>query len=92
MSLDVNANKTKNKKVPRNILVSKNTQSELTAKLSDPKLLDALLNSMNSSFSSKNGRVTAVVAKSKVSKATENQAMLGPEPSTRCRHSNNGEE
>ena len=45
--------KTKNKKVPRNILVSINTQSELTAELSDPKLLGALLNSVNSALNSK---------------------------------------
>ena len=39
--------------VSRNSLVSKNTQSELTAELLDPKLLGALLNSVNSSFNSK---------------------------------------
>ena len=43
----------KTKKVPRNILVSINTQSELTAELSDPKLLGALLNSVNSALNSK---------------------------------------
>ncbi len=43
----------KTKKVPRNILVSINTQSELTAELSDPKLLGALLNSVSSSFKKK---------------------------------------
>ena len=53
ISLDVNANKTKNKKVPRNILVSINTQSELTAELLGPKLLGALLNSVNSTLNSK---------------------------------------
>ena len=56
--------KTKNKKVPRNILVSINTQSELIAELSDPKLLGALLHTVNSSFNSKQeGRVTTVVTK-----------------------------
>ena len=57
-----------------------NTQSELTAKLSDPELSDpelsgALLNSVSSSFNSKQeGRVTAVVAKEKYHTATKNQA------------------
>ena len=53
MSLDEMPTRPKTKKVPRNILVSINTQSELTAELSDPKLLGALLNSVNSSFNSK---------------------------------------
>ena len=46
-----------------------NTQSELTAELSDPKLLGALLNSPSSFFNSKQeGRVTAVVAKARYQK------------------------
>ena len=68
ISLDESANKTKNiKKLPRNILVSINTQSELTAELLDPKLLGALLNSVNSTLNRK-GRVTAVVAKARYQK------------------------
>ncbi len=52
-----------------------NTQSELTAELSDPELSDALLNSVNSSFNSKQeGGLTAVVAKAKYHRATKNQA------------------
>ena len=66
-----------------------NTQSELTAELSDPKLLGALLNGVNSSFNSKQeGRVTAVVAKAMNHKATENQAKQRVKHSARCRPSN----
>ena len=51
------------------------TQSEITAKLSDPELLEALLNNVSSSFKSKKeGRVTAVVAKARYPLATKNQA------------------
>ena len=51
------------------------TQSERTAKMSDPKLSGAFSNNVNSSFNSKReGRVTAVVAKGRYKKATENQA------------------
>ena len=39
------------------------TQSEITAKLSDPKLSGELFNSVNSPLTGKEGRVTAVVAK-----------------------------
>ncbi len=64
----MHANKTNTNKT-RIILVSINTQSELTAELSDPKLLGALLNSVNSSFNIKQeGRVTAVVAKARYQK------------------------
>ena len=52
-----------------------NTQSELTAKMSDPELLGALLNNVSSSFNSEQERrVTAVVAKAKYHIATKNQA------------------
>ncbi len=54
---------------------STNTQSELTAELSDPKLLGALLNSVITSFNSEHeGRVTAVVPKARYLIATKNQA------------------
>ena len=44
----------------------KKTQCEITAKLSDPKMLGAFLNNVNSFFKSeKEGRVTAVVAKAR---------------------------
>ncbi len=54
---------------------SKNhTKSELTAKLLDPKLSGALLNSVNSSFNNEqDGRVTAVVAQARYQRATKNQ-------------------
>ena len=53
-----------------------NTQSELTAKVSDPKLSGALLNSVNSSSNTR--RISHYCNRrkqSKVSKATENQTM-----------------
>ena len=50
------------------------TQSEITAKMSDPELLGAFLNGVTSSFKSKKGRVTAVVAKARYHKAIKNQA------------------
>ena len=50
-------------------------QSEITAKLSDPKLLGAFLNNVSSSFKSKKeGSITAVIAKTRYQKATKNQA------------------
>ena len=54
-----------------------NTQSELTAEMSDPELSGALLNSVNSSFKKK-GKVTAVIEKLKTryQKATGNQTMF----------------
>ena len=64
-------------------------QSEITAKLLDPKLSGAFLNSVNSSFKSKKeGRVTAVVAKARYHEATENQAKLRFKHSARSRPSN----
>ncbi len=61
-------------------LVAKNCKeqkSEITAKLSDPKLLDAHLNSVNSTFKSeKEGTVTAVVEQARYHKVTENRAKL----------------
>ncbi len=66
-----------------------NTQSELTAKLLDPELSGALLNSVSSSFNSKQeGRVTAVVAKARYHRATENQAKQRFKHSARSRPSN----
>ncbi len=54
--------------------INNDTQSETTAKLSDPKLSGAFLNSVNTSFKSQTeGRVTAVVAKARHTLATENQ-------------------
>ena len=70
----------KQKQVPRNILVSINTQSELTAKLLDPKLLGALLNSASSSFNSKKGRVTCVVAKARYQKQLKIRPCWVPNP------------
>ena len=65
------------------------TQSEITAKLSDPKLLGAHLNSVSSSFNSKKeGRVTAVVAQARYQKATKHQARERFEHSARSRPSN----
>ena len=53
-----------------------NTQSELTAKLLDPELSGALLNSVSFSFDGKQeGRVPSVVAKAKYHIATKNQAI-----------------
>ena len=65
------------------------TQSERLAELSDPELSGAHLNSVNCSFkSTQEGRVTAVVAKAKYQKATENQTMQRIEHSARSRPSN----
>ena len=73
-------------------LVEKNckkTESEITAELSDPELQGAFLNSVNSSFKSEiEGRVTAVVAKERYQKATENQAKQRFEHSARSCPSN----
>jgi len=67
----------------------KKTQSEITAKLSDPKLSGVFLNSVNSSFKiEKEGRVTAVVAKARYQEATKNQAEQRFEHSARSRPSN----
>ena len=64
-------------------------QSEITAKLSDPELLDAHLTSVSSSFKSeKEGRVTAVVEQARYHKVTENQAMQRFEHSARSHPSN----
>ncbi len=66
-----------------------NTQSVLTAKLLDPELSGALLNSVSSSFNNKQeGRVTAVVAKAKYHIATEIQGKQRVKHSTRSRPSN----
>jgi hypothetical protein len=70
-------------------LVAKNckkTQSEITAKLSGPKMLCAFLNSVNSPLRKK-GRVTAVVAKARY-KATKDQAQQRVKHSAWCRPSN----
>ena len=66
-----------------------NTQSELTAKLSDPELSGALLNSVSSSFNNEQeGGVTAVVAKARYHRATENQPKQRFEHPARSRPSN----
>jgi hypothetical protein len=50
-----------------------NTQSEITAKLLDSKMLDAFLNRLNPCFiSQKEGRVTAVEEKARHHKTIEN--------------------
>ena len=67
----------------------KNTQSELTAKLSDPKLSGALLNSVSSSFhNEQEGRVTAVVAQARYQRGTKNQTKQEFEHSARSHPSN----
>jgi len=54
--------------------IENKTQSEMTVKLSDPKMMGAFLNSVNPSFKSEKGeRVTAVRAKAMYHTATENQ-------------------
>ena len=64
----------------------KKTQSEKPAKMSDPELSGALLNSVSYSFKNEQeGRVTAVVAKVKYQQATKNQAKQRVEHSARCR-------
>ena len=63
------------------------TQSEITAKLSDPKLLGDLFNSVNPPLTGKEGRVTTVVAQARY-KATENPARKNIEHSTGRRISN----
>ena len=65
------------------------TQSERLAELSDPELSGAHLNSVNCSFkNAQEGRVTAVVAKARYKKVTENQAPQRIERSARSRPSN----
>ena len=65
------------------------TQSVRLAKLLEPELSCAHLNNVNCSFdNAQEGRVTAVVAKAKYQKATENQAMQRVEHSARCHPSN----
>ena len=65
------------------------TQSERLAELSDPELSGAHLNSVNCSFkNAQEGRVTAVVAKARYQKATENQAPQRLECSARSCPSN----
>ena len=69
--------------------IAKETQSEITAKVSYPELSGAFLNSVNSSFKSKKeGRVTAVVAQARYHKATNNQAQQRFEHSARSHPSN----
>ncbi len=64
--------------------ICKTTQSELIAKLWDPGLSGALLNSVSSAFNSEQeGRVTAVVAKAKYHTVTKNQAKQKFEHSAR---------
>ena len=66
-----------------------NTQSERTAKMSDPELSGVHLNSVSSSFKNEQeGRVTAVVAKAKYQKAIKNQARQRVECSARFCPSN----
>ena len=75
----------------QNILLQKmqKTESEITAELSDPKLLGVFLNSVNSSFTSKKeGRVNAVVAKATYQVATGNQVQQRSKHSARSRPSN----
>ena len=60
----------------------KKMQSEITAKLLDPKLSGALLNSVYFSFK-KEGRVTAVVAQARYHKVTQNQTKKRFEHSAR---------
>ncbi len=69
----------------------KNTKSEITAKMSDPKMLSAHLNmwAPSSSFSNEQeGMVTAVVAKARYQKVTENQTKQRFEHSARSHPSN----
>jgi hypothetical protein len=67
----------------------KKTQSEITAKMFDPELSGAFLNSVSSSFSSEQeGRVTAVVAKARYQRATKNQTKQRFKHSARSRPSN----
>ena len=67
----------------------KNTQSEITADMSAPELSGTFLRSVDSSFSNEQeGRVTAVVAKARYQKATENQTKQRFEHSARSRPSN----
>ena len=64
MNTQVLQNSKDSKNFQLNGTCKKNRQSEQTAKLLDSELSGALLNSVSSSFNSKQeGRVTAVVAK-----------------------------
>jgi len=63
-------------KIKKNLVakVANKTQSEITAKLLDPKLSGVFLNSVNLSFKSENGgTVTAAVAKLRIQLVTKNQ-------------------
>ncbi len=65
------------------------TQSERLAELWDPELSGAHLNSVSCSYkNTQKGRVTAVVARARYQKATENQAPQRIEHSARSRPSN----
>jgi hypothetical protein len=69
--------------------IKNNTQSEVPAKLSDSKILDAFLNSVNPYLiSQKEGRVTAAVTKAMHHKATKNQTKQRHEHSARSSTSN----
>jgi len=69
--------------------IENKTQSEITAKLLDPEMLGASLNSVNTSFKSKQeGRVTTVVAKARYHTATKNQTQQRYEHSAGRRTSN----
>ena len=62
----------------------KNTQSKISADLLDPEQSGGQLNSVSSSFrSEQEGRVTAVVAKARYQRATENQTKQRFEQSAR---------
>ena len=67
----------------------KKRQSEKPAKMSDHELSGAHLNSVNCSFkNAQEGRVTAVVARERYQKATENQAPQRIKCSVRSHPSN----
>ena len=67
----------------------KNTQSEITADMSAPKLSGAFLRSVSSSFNNEQeGRITAVVAKARYQRATENLTKQRFKHSARSRPSN----
>jgi hypothetical protein len=68
-------------------LLANNTQSEITAKLSDPELPGAFLNSVNPPLTGKEGQITAVIAKARYV-ATENLAHRSLEHSPSHRTSN----
>jgi hypothetical protein len=68
-------------------LPADHTQSEISAKLSDPELVGDRFNSVNSPLTGKEGQVTAVVAKAHCI-VTENPARKNFEHSTGCCTSN----